>query len=465
MNRAVGGSVMRVHTLARRSAIALVLVGITASGHAQRAADAEPVAPRSGTSAAAPKPLPLPASQALVDRYVAQEVVPGMVIAIGHGDAPTKFATAGRIAFEPDAPAAGPDSLWRVYSMTKPITAVAAMVLIEEGRIKLDEPVATYIPAFGTMRVLIDPKTGLASRPAARSITIRNLLTHTAGFLYPPNNPSPLAADYNKNGVVPLTVSKEFENRTRPGRAPTLEAFANRVAAEPLLFEPGTQYSYGVAMDVMGRVIEVASGMSFDGFVQQRIFDPLGMTSSFWTVPGRDAARLATNYVDAKHNRDVLDPGRGSLWLSPPSFPYGGAGLVMSARDYDSFLHMLQNLGTLRGKRILKRDTASLMMSNLLPAGVSFGGGNGTARATASGGPTGYGAGGSVYIVAGPGGYPGIGTYGWGGAAGSFAFVDPANRTRGVMMINVMGGIPGMREASQAAIIADQRAAPEIDRP
>ncbi|MBE7220609.1 MAG: beta-lactamase family protein, partial [Caulobacteraceae bacterium] len=399
----------------------------------------------------------LPATQAVVSGYVAEGAAPGMVAALGVGDAPTRYASAGRIAYAPGAQAAGPDSLWRVYSMTKPVTAAAAMILIEEGKLRLDAPLSDYIPAFAHMRVLVDPEHSLATRPATRPITIRNLLTHTAGMVYAPMGDGPLQMDYRKNGVVPLTIDRAFEDKTRPVRAPTLAEFATRMAAEPLAFEPGTQWRYSESMDLMGRVIEVASGMSFDRFVQRRIFDPLGMRSSFWTVPARDAGRLATNYVDYKRPREVLDPGPTSLWLSPPSFPYGGAGLVMSARDYDTFLHMLQDGGAVDGRRVMRPETVRLMMSNLLPPGVTFGGVNGTGRPTAPGGPTGFGAGGSVYVTAGPGGYPGVGTYGWGGAAGSVAWVDPQHHARGVMMVNVQGGVPGMREAVQKAQFTDER--------
>ena len=126
----------------------------------------------------------LPATQALFDGYVADGKMPGIVGAFGVGDGPTLFVDAGHIAATPDAPAAGPDTLWRVYSMTKPVTAMAAMILIEEGKIGLDDPVAKYIPAFAHMRVLTSPDTSLDSRPATRPITIRNLLTHTAGLGY-----------------------------------------------------------------------------------------------------------------------------------------------------------------------------------------------------------------------------------------------------------------------------------------
>ena len=246
-------------------------------------------------------------------------------------------------------------------------------------------------------------------------------------------------------------------------RPRTLLAFAERTATLPLIADPGTKWSYSIGLDVMGAVIEKVSGVAFDRFVQTRLFDPLGMRSSFWTVPASDAARLATNYAPVM-GRVAVDPGATpgatSIWLKPPTFPYGGAGLVMSARDYDTFLRMLQGGGALRGVRVMKPATVALMTSNLLPEGVVFPGAvNGTANAagTATGpaGLTGFGAGGSVYVADGPGGYPGAGTYGWGGAAGTTAFIDPKRGSRVTIMLNLMGGVPGLREQLVAAMVKD----------
>jgi CubicO group peptidase (beta-lactamase class C family) len=375
-------------------------------------------------------------TQALFDGYVAAKKMPGIVAAFGKGDAPTRFVSAGRIAFDANAPAAGPDSLWRVYSMTKPLTAMSAMILIEEGKLSLDQPISDFIPAFKNMKVLVDPAKDLTSRPATRPITVRNLLTHTAGLGYNIITKGPLLAEYNRLGINPAQVNLKFEAESRKVRPATLEEFADRVASLPLIAEPGTKWSYSIGLDVMGRVIEVASGMPFDRFVQTRLLDPLKLTSSYWTVPASAAGRLATNYAFVGDMPVPLDPGATSVWLNPPEFPYGGAGLVMSARDYDRFLHMLQNYGTLDGVRILKPETARLAMSNLLPAGVPYGGVAGTTGGTQ--GPTlGYGAGGSVALTDTPGG-PGAGTYGWGGAAGTIAFVDPKNGVRGTVMVNYM---------------------------
>ncbi|MES2755098.1 MAG: serine hydrolase domain-containing protein [Pseudomonadota bacterium] len=391
-----------------------------------------------GQAAPAPAPMSaaalLPETQAVLEGYVTSGKLPGIVAAIGVGDFPTGFLSAGKISDEANAPAAGPDTLWRVYSMTKPVTAMAAMILIEEGKLGLDEPISKYLPAFAKMRVLTSPATSLDSVPAKTAITIRHLLTHTAGLGYNIINPTqPLAKEYERLGLLPGATNADTEVKARTIRPATLAAFADKLATAPLIAEPGTKWSYSVGLDLMGAVIEQASGMSFDAFLKARLFDPLKMTSTYFTVPAGDAARLSTNYVFVAGKRVPFDPGATSLWLTPPSFPYGGAGLVSSARDYDRFLHMLQNGGSLDGVQVMKPATVALAMSNLLPAGVVFGGIGGVTGGTST--PNqGFGAGGSVYLVDMPNG-PGKGTYGWGGAAGTVAYVDPTRKLRGTIMV------------------------------
>ncbi|MGU3315017.1 serine hydrolase domain-containing protein [Sphingomonas sp. M6A6_1c] len=399
----------------------------------------------------------LPQTQALFDGYVRDGKMPGIVAAFGVGDRPTWFVSAGRLSTEADAAPATPDSLWRVYSMTKPVTAMAAMILIEEGKIGLDDPVAKYIPAFATMKVATNPEASLASVPALRPITIRMLLTHSSGLTYNIIAKGALLKEYERLGILPAEVSASIEPAMRRTRPATLADFADRVAQAPLIAQPGTAWNYSVGLDVMGRVIEIASGMPFDRFVDTRILAPLRMTSSYWTVPRSQARRLATNYAFTGDALVPLDPAATSVYLQPPSFPYGGAGLVTSARDYDRFLHMLADEGTLDGVRILKPETVRLAMSNLLPADVTYGGvaggtGGGAARAT----PMGYGAGGSVYLADGPGGMPSKGTYGWGGAAGTIAFVDPVKKVRGTIMVNYFPADRWpLRQETVAAFVAD----------
>ncbi len=407
----------------------LAVAGCAGAALAWQAQPAPRPAPIDRPAMLAPAPRTYPAVQTLFDAYVRDNKTPGVVAAIGMGDAPAAFVTAGTIAAEPGAAKAGPDSLWRIYSMTKPITGMAAMMLVEDGRMRLDQPIADFIPAFKNMTVLTAPDTSLAARPAARPITVRHLLTHTAGLGYSVVTKGPLLKEYERLGILPGAANAAIEAQARRVRPTSLAAFADRVATLPLVADPGTKWSYSIGLDVMGRVIEVASGMSFERFLETRMFAPLGMTSTYWTVPAGQVGRLATNYAWVGPTRIPFDPAATSVYLQAPSFPYGGAGLVSSARDYDRFLHMLANGGSLDGRRVMKPETVRMAMSNLLPAGVVFGGigGSGVAQ--------GFGAGGSVYLADTPGG-PSKGTYGWGGAAGTVAFVDPIKGMRGTAMVN-----------------------------
>lgn len=392
-------------------------------------------------------------TQLLADRYVTEARVAGISIAFARGKEPTQFVSAGRLAFDPRSPVAGPDSLWRVYSMTKPITGMAAMILVEQGRLKLDQPISDFIPAFKTMRVLTEPSRSLASRPATTPITVRHLLTHTAGLGYNIVTKGPLLNEYNRLGINPSQVSLGMETVARAQRPATLAEFADRVASVPLIAEPGTTWSYSIGLDVLGRVIEVASKQPFDAFVQRHILGPLKMTSSYWTVPAGAVSRLATNYMWLGERPLPLDPGGASVYARAPSFPYGGSGLVMSARDYDRFLAMLQNWGMLDGVRVMKPETARLAMSNLLPHTVSFNGVAGTTGGTQGVG-MGYGAGGSVSLADGTG-QP-KGTYGWGGAAGTIGFVNPERSFRATVMVNYMPAerFP-LRADATPALLAD----------
>jgi CubicO group peptidase (beta-lactamase class C family) len=387
------------------------------------------------------------ATRALADRLVAEKKVPGIVISYGTGSLPPTVVAAGRIATEQTAPKADIDSLWRVYSMTKPITGIAAMILVEQGKLKLDQPISDFIPAFKDMKVLVDPSKDLTSRPATHPITVRHLLTHTAGLGYNIVTKGPLLVEYNRLGINPAQVGPTLEPQMRGVRAPSLEEFANRVASLPLIAEPGDKWSYSIGLDVLGRVIEVASGQPFDQFVTTRVFQPLGMRASYWIVPAAKAGILSTDYASMGETLMMLDPGVGSVWLQPPSFPYGGAGLVMSTRDYDRFLHMLINGGELDGKRILKPETVRLAMSDLLPPTVDR---STLAHMTKdSGVAMGFGAGGSVYLADKPGG-PAKGTFGWAGAAGTIGWADPVRKLRGVVMINILGDEQVKRAGAQA---------------
>lgn len=381
---------------------------------------------------------------ALVERYVAARKVASMTATLGWGQQPPAFIGGGNLAIGLDAPA-GPDSLYRIYSMTKPVTGMAAMLLIDEGKLGLDQPLAEILPKFAAMKVQKSYDGPIDDlEPAARPITIRHLLTHTAGLGYSIIQKGPIREAYVAAGVIPGQVTKlpfaEIFGRGEPVRG--LAAFADRLAELPLIAQPGTRWSYSVSLDLLGRVIEVASGMSFDAFLEERFFDPLGMTSTFFRVPASEVGRLTTNYGIVNGLPVPIDPARQSIYLDEPAFPFGGAGLVSSPRDYDCFLQMLVGYGEIDGRRIMSEQAVRLGTSNLLPDGVS------TEGTFAAG--SGFGAGGRVGLG------DQAGTYGWGGAAGTVAFVDMKRGLRANLMTQYMpaDAYPIHREFP-AAVLAD----------
>jgi CubicO group peptidase (beta-lactamase class C family) len=361
-----------------------------------------------------------PTIKAQFDSYVSSGKLPGLLASISNGGASPDVIAVGTIA-QGEKTLVDIDTLWRVYSMTKPVTGIAAMILVGEGKMKLDQPIADFIPEFAKMQVLTDPDNSLASVPAKNQITVRHLLTHTAGLGYGIITKGPLLKLYNDQGINPAIFSRfPIPGLPVPAPTPDLKTFAERVAALPLIAEPGTKWSYSISLDLLGRVIEVASGMDFEAFLKARLFDPLKMTSSYFQVPASETGRFVTNYAPMNGILFPVDPAPTSIYLDKPAFAFGGAGLVCSARDYDRFLHMLQNGGELDGARIMSAETAAVAMSNLLPAGVKT---EGTFIAGA-----GNGAGGRVGLGAFEG------TFGWGGAAGTVAFVDTKRKLRAVCM-------------------------------
>jgi CubicO group peptidase (beta-lactamase class C family) len=348
-----------------------------------------------------------------VEDYVASKKVAGMLVSLGFGAGDPAYVGAGTLALDIPTPVDA-NSLWRVYSMTKPVTGMAAMMLIEQGKLGLDQPIAELIPEFAQMKVLTDPAKSLDSVPARTLITPRHLMTHTAGLGYNIVTKGPLLERYNTLGINPAAVSKlPIPGFPLPAPTPPIDEFARRVASLPLIAEPGTKWSYSIGLDLLGYVIQVASGMEFGAFLQKNLFDPLGMTSSYWTVPQGEVSRLSTNYAPFAGALIPIDPAQDSVFSSPPAFPFGGAGLVSTARDYDRFLAMLVGKGQLNGTRIMSEATAMMGMSNLLPSTADT---KGTWVED-----QGFGAGGRVGLgnAKGP-----AGTYGWAGAAGTIAFVD-----------------------------------------
>jgi CubicO group peptidase (beta-lactamase class C family) len=377
--------------------------------------------------------------QIFLDQFAKDRGLPGLAASYARGTDDAQFFATGVIA-KNSKRAVDPDTLFRIYSMTKPVTGMAAMMLIEDGKLALDQPLSDILPLFGEPRVLIDGTKDLASRPAAGPITIRHLLTHTAGLGYNIVTKGPLLKAYEENGIIAGAISK----KNLPGFAPvtpagSLAIFADRLSTLPLIADPGTRWSYSVSIDLLGRVIEVVSGMAFDAFLKSRIFDPLGMASTTFTVPGPDLPRLTTNYAVTPIGKFPIDPNTDSVFAAPPVFPAGGAGLVSSVRDYDRFLAMLAGQGALGRTRLLKAETAKLAMSNLLPAAVD------TTKTMLEG--AGFGAGGRITLTGVAGGRS-AGTFGWGGAAATTAWVDPVAGIRAAGYAQYMpdSSIPFTRE-------------------
>jgi CubicO group peptidase (beta-lactamase class C family) len=253
------------------------------------------------------------------------------------------------------------DSIFRIASMTKPIASVAVMRLCDQGKLDLDAPVSKYIPEFKEPEVLVSVEP-LETRPAKREITIRHLLTHTSGLGY--NSTDRVGPIYARNGIVLGVCSTDV----------TLEGMVKRLAGLPLQFDPGTQWQYGMSTDVLGRVVEVVSGNTFDKFISEEVCVPLGMMDTFFTAPPEKRHRLVSAYVPVEGGIRKLPEGeRLDYRVSLISSDYhlernkcfsGGAGLSSTAADYMRFCQMLLNGGVLNGKRLLREDTVKMMSMN-----------------------------------------------------------------------------------------------------
>lgn len=349
-----------------------------------------------------------PNVSALADRYVSQRKVANMLLTFGWNQQPHAHTVGGGTLSLARPTTVDEDSLYRIYSMSKPITGMATMILIDEGKLGLDQPVYEILPKFRNMQVLIDPEGALEDTvPANRPITIRQLLTHTAGLGYQIISKGPLQKAFNEQGLVGGRVSRLPIPGIEPVTpAPGLAVWADRLAELPLMYQPATKWSYSCSIDLLGRVIEVASGMEFEAFLKRRIFEPCGMTSTFMQVPQSEVGRLTDNYGIVGGTAFPIDPGANSVFTDPPEVPAGGGGLVSSPRDYDRFLRMLLGYGRIDGKFVMSEEAVRVGTSNLLPASVD------TSGSWVAG--EGHGAGGRAKD----------GSYGWGGAAGTLASVD-----------------------------------------
>jgi CubicO group peptidase (beta-lactamase class C family) len=322
------------------------------------------------------------------------------------------------------------DTVFRIYSMTKPITSVGLMMLYEQGRFQLDDPVHRFIPSWRDLRVFVSGNHPVwATKPVERPMTVRDLLSHTSGLTYGFMERTNVDAAYRKLGVA---------DRARPGY--TLQNMVDTLAGLPLEFSPGTRWNYSVSTDVVGHLIEVISGEPLDAYLGKNVLEPLGMRDTGFVIEDRQVPRFAANYQRQADGSLVLldDPERSQY--RECSFLSGGGGMVSTAPDYFRFTSMLRNRGELDGVRLLGRKTVELMTENHLPGGQEL---TQLAQAgmfteTAYAG-VGFGLGFSVmqsparaHILGTPG------EYAWGGAASTAFWIDPAEDLIVIFMTQIM---------------------------
>jgi CubicO group peptidase (beta-lactamase class C family) len=387
-------------------------------------------------------------------RYVDDGLLPGWLIAVARHGQLAHVSTYGQRDVEAGLPVE-PDTIWRIYSMTKPITAVAGLVAWEQGLFELTDPVRRFIPAFADTRVWRSGSTvAPVTDPITEELRIWHLFTHTAGLTYGFVHNHPVDALYRQAG---------FEWGV-PDDIADLADLCDRLAALPLVFQPGTEWQYSMGLDVLGRVIEVASGVPFERFVQTHVLDPLGMTDTVWHVDADRVDRLAALYAPAPGTRKAVRFDQmGALATKPPAAPLGGGGLCSTAGDYVRFAEMLRRRGELDGVRILAPSTVTMMTSNHLPnnADLSEFGRPLFAETTFDG--VGFGLGVSVTIDPIKAKVPGnVGDHGWGGAASTTYWVDPVRDMTVVFMTQLLPSSTHpirsqLKQLVHAALVAPER--------
>ena len=320
-----------------------------------------------------------------------------------------------------------PDAIFRIASMTKPITTVAVMMLAEEGKIDLIAPAAQYLPEFKDVKVAVERtdasgKSTLALEEPRRAMTVQDLLRHTSGLVYGPFGNTLVHQAYNKANL--------FDSNQ------TLAEFVVKLSKLPLAHQPGTVWEYGMSTDVLGRIVEVVSGMPFDRFVEQRITGPLGMRDTAFYLSGAQGLRLAEPQVDAATGKRPGATSAEDLTKENVKWFSGGGGLLSTTTDYARFCQMLLNGGELNGVRLLSPKTTAVMTSDQIPPGVPRSGYEDTAPSPEMGHS--FGLGFAVRTDPGHSPLPGsVGDYFWAGAYGTYFWVDPKERMLAVMMVQM----------------------------
>ncbi|MDR7229357.1 CubicO group peptidase (beta-lactamase class C family) [Caulobacter sp. BE264] len=356
--------------------------------------------------------------------------LPGVTtMLVRHGKV-VNFEVHGKKGF--DGPPMTKDTVFRIYSQTKPVTGVAMMILFEEGKWTLDDPVSKYIPEFANLRVLkgVNADGSFETVPAERPPTMRELMSHSAGFAYGLTPDNPLDKAY---------ADKVLGARSR-------DDFVKAIAEIPLVDQPGQRWKYSIAVDIQGLIVEKLTGMSLGDFMKTRIFDPLKMKDTGFWLPAEKADRLASLYLwSPKVNKLVPADGFMVLDISkPPAMASGGGGLVSTNADYARFAQMLLNGGELEGARILKPETVKLMRTNALSDAIM----NSSEPPFNTARGRGFGLDFAIVLDSAKAGPQGEGTYSWGGAAGTWFWIDPKNDLFFLGMIHILnkGGDPAIKD-------------------
>lgn len=384
------------------------------------------------------------ALEAAMGAYVAEGRLYGIHTRLAHkGDVISDYYTGVR-GLESQAPIEG-DTIYRIYSMSKPITGVAMMMLYEDGKFDLDDPVSKYVPEFENLKVLggVNEDGSAVLVDLERQPTMRQLMSHTSGFAYGLGGTDPANSAFRDQKIL---------------SSPDLQTFVEKVSGVPLLFQPGEAWFYSVGMDIQGHIIEKLSGQSFGEYLQSRLFAPLGMTDTGFYVPEADYDRFSEVYG--------FDPESGALVPVPyPTVQFrketialesGGGGLVSTMDDYARFSQMLVNQGELDGARILKPETIELMRTNVLRDGQSLsslGGNQGEVY-------NGLGMGLTFGTIEDPEAIPSktpAGSFFWGGAASTWFWIDPVNELYFIGMVQIFdnnnpNGSLELREMSSEAV-------------
>ena len=411
----------------------------------------------------------------LNDLYLKNGKFPGFVSAVARKGKVVHYETIGFADLE-TGESLKKDSLFRIYSMSKPITGVALMILLEEGKLRLNDPVSLYIPEFGKTQVLVVNEDGTSTLiDQTKVMTIRDLATHTSGIAYDFTANKALAKIYRENELSPyFTINTPTKETLVSGMISSEKtfkdicSFAEALASKaPLMHQPSERYTYSMGMDVLGCIIERVSGVKFDEFLNTRIFKPLNMQDTFFSVPESKRDRFTTLYAEVKDLKTYMpdmgdsipddltmlrvDGKQNSAYFKEATVFDGGSGLVSSTEDYLKFAQMLLNGGKLGDQRILSRKSVELMSGNHLPDTFS----SDAYLETAGGYRRGAGIGLTVGLLTDPakaGQYGSKGMFFWGGAASTIFWIDPEEELVAVLMTQVLGSSELLRETYSALV-------------